>query len=97
MISIGSSHGEIIHVPEEAAAKSAYVQQTIEEFPDDIVQTNIKLDILKKVFEYCEYICNDGVTEPQIEMPLKFADLAHEANGIEDQWFIEYIKSFTKK
>ena len=91
-------NGEILEVKYESALKceqfTEYLENNSELKPEmKINLDNIQLHIVKKIFEYCDYITLEGVEEPTVERPLKHKNIAHKANGIKDQWFVDYAKS----
>ena len=69
------------------AIKSQFIKSVIDDsgLDDKIPLPNVKMPILKKVLEYCEYHKKD--TPPEIEKPLKSANLA----DVVCQWDVKYV------
>ena len=79
--------GQEVEVAEEVAIKSHFIKSVIDDsgIEDKIPLPNVKLNILKKVLEYCEYHKKDN--PPEIEKPLKSPNLA----DVVCQWDVKYI------
>ena len=97
MCTIRVTHGGIendLIVPLSVAKKSITIKEMLECYGDDdgsegniIPITNIKFDICKKVFEYCEYIHANPLTVDNIDEWV--AD--YEWKKTLDPWFMEYM------
>jgi S-phase kinase-associated protein 1 len=86
-IKLVSSEGEILTVKEEVAIKSMLIKNMIEDTggDDEIPLPNLRITILKKIMEYCEYHKNDNPAE--IEKPLRTTNLAE----LVDSWDAKFI------
>ena len=76
MVILVTADGSEISVDEEVAIKSHFIKSVIDDsgVDDKIPLPNVKMPILKKVLEYCEYHKKD--TPAEIEKPLKSPNLA---------------------
>ena len=82
-----TSDGQEITVEEDVAIKSQFIKSVIDDsgLDDKIPLPNVKMPILKKVLQYCEYHKKDN--PPEIEKPLKSPNLA----DVFCQWDVTYI------
>lgn len=79
---------QTIQVKEEVAKKSMLIKNMIEDTggDDEIPLMNLRMPILVKIIEYCEYHKNDNPAE--IEKPLRTTNLAE----LVDSWDAKFIE-----
>lgn len=79
--------GEIIEVDLEVAQQSVILKNMIEDTGKDgeIPLPNLKMDILKKIIEFCEHYREKKL--PPMEKPLRTSNLAE----IVDEWYANFI------
>ena len=75
-VKLVSQEGEMTEIDEEVATKSTLIKNMIEDAGTDeeIPLPNVKINVLRKVLEYCDKYKNEN--PPEIEKPLKSTNLA---------------------